>query len=125
MLTGRHLISPAGRRVVLAAIATLALAVPQAPVLADSPPPAPKVTSLAAGSHNATDFSAVRRRYYRRGGNAAGAAFMGMAMGLIAGAIAEQQRRDYYERYGYYYGPPRYYAPPPYYYGPRYYYPPY
>lgn len=125
MLTDTHSISPAGRRVLLATITMLALATPPAPVLAASPAPAPKVTSLAAVSPGATDFSAVRRRYYRRGGNAAGAAFMGMTMGLIAGAIAEQQRRDYYEHYGYYYGPPRYYAPPPYYYGPRYYYPPY
>jgi hypothetical protein len=72
-------------------------------------------------------------RYYRRGPNAAGLAFMGMATGLIAGAIAEQRRREYYEnRYYYGYGPGPYYGPGygyygggPYYNGPRYYYPPY
>ncbi|MBI5261355.1 MAG: hypothetical protein HY852_05995 [Bradyrhizobium sp.] len=125
MLTCKCLISPAGRRVVLATIATLALVTPQTPVLAASPAPAAKDTSVAIASHDVTDFSSVRRRYYRRGGNAAGAAFMGMAMGLVAGAIAEQQRREYYENYGYYYGPRPYYAPRPYYYGPRYYYSPY
>lgn len=59
-----------------------------------------------------------------RRGNAAGAAFVGMAFGMIAGAIAVQQRREYYEDYGYYYGPSYYYSGP-YYYGRRYYYPSY
>jgi hypothetical protein len=48
---------------------------------------------------------------------------MGLAFGAIAGAIAAEQRREYYENYGYYYGPgyygPRYYRP---YYGRRHFY---
>ena len=35
---------------------------------------------------------------------------MGAAIGIIGGAIAAEQRRDYYENYGYY-GGPGYYAP--------------
>jgi hypothetical protein len=77
-------------------------------------------------SSDVTDFGAARRhRHYRRGNSAAGAAFVGMAFGMIAGAIAAEQRREYYENYGYYSGPgyygPGYYHGP--YYGPRYYYP--
>lgn len=76
-------------------------------------------------SSNVTDFSASRRRhYYRRGPNAAGLAFMGAAAGLIGGAIAESQRREYYDNY--YDGPRPYYGPGyGYYGGPRYYYNPY
>ena len=45
---------------------------------------------------------------------------MGLAIGTIAGAIAAEQRRDYYYNYGYYDGPG---YGGPYYYGRRYYYP--
>ena len=45
---------------------------------------------------------------------------MGFAIGTIAGAIAAEQRREYYHDYGYYYGPGYYYGRP-YYYGRRYY----
>jgi hypothetical protein len=45
---------------------------------------------------------------------------MGFAIGTIAGAIAAEQRREYYYDYGYYYGPGYYYGRP-YYYGRRYY----
>ena len=78
-----------------------------------------KVVSVTAPSSGSTDFSA-RRRYYR-GGNAAGLAAMGLMMGTVGAIIAEQQRQDYYNSYGYGYygyGPPVYYRP---YYGPRYY----
>lgn len=88
------------------------------------------ISTRVASSH-ATDFSAAcRHRHYYRHGNAAGAAFVGMAFGMIARAIAAQQRREYYENYGYYYGPGYYYGHGyyyggPSYYGPQYYYPPY
>jgi hypothetical protein len=117
------LISSAGRGVVCAVIAALVLAAPASPTMAA---PAAK-SSTAFALDGATDFSAARRhRRYYRGSNAAGAAFAGLAFGMIAGAIAAQQRRDYYENYGYYYGP-RYYYGPVYqpYYGSRYYYRPY
>ncbi|UQR60896.1 hypothetical protein LRP30_28430 [Bradyrhizobium sp. C-145] len=130
------MISAARRNMVLAAFATLALvATPVSPSAAASLAPATAVSAkgVAAGqgSSDVTDFSAARRRhYYRRGPNAAGLAFMGMAAGLIGGAIAESQRREYYEnRYYYgpgpYYGGPGYYGGGPYYGGPRYYYQPY
>ncbi|WP_439360968.1 hypothetical protein [Bradyrhizobium sp. DASA03007] len=130
------MISAARRNMVLAAFASLAMvAAPVSPSAAASSATAKTVSAkgVAAGqgSSDVTDFSAARRRhYYRRGPNAAGLAFMGMAAGLIGGAIAESQRREYYEnRYYYgpgpYYGGPGYYGGGPYYGGPRYYYQPY
>jgi hypothetical protein len=115
----------------MAAIAGLIVTASGAPTVAAETATVSKSIAASAASHDVTDFSAARRhRYYRRGPSAAGLAFMGMATGLIAGAIAEQRRREYYENY-YYYGPRPYYGPGyygggPYYYGgPRYYYPRY
>ena len=87
---------------------------------------APKTVTAKPAAHDATDFSAVRRRHYRRGPNGAALAIMGAATGLIVGAIAEQRRRDYYEDHYYYgprpyYGGPAYYGGGPYYGGPQYY----
>jgi hypothetical protein len=78
-----------------------------------------------ATSQRATDFSAARRRYYRRDDRAALGAFLGVVGTIATIAEAEHYRRHYYD-YGYYpyYGPYPYYAPPPppyYYYRPRYY----
>jgi hypothetical protein len=123
MFRRKGLLSSAGRGVVAATIAVLALTLAESPVAAASARgPVSKGVSTAVPSSGATDFSSLRRRYYGRGGNAAGLAMMGMMIGTI-GAIAAQQRRDdYYYNYGYgpgYYG----YGPPVYrpYYGPRYY----
>ena len=76
---------------------------------------------------DATDISSQRRRYARRGyrNNAAGLAFMGLALGTVGAVIANQQRRDYY-RQNYYYGGNeyyggRYYGSPGYYGGGPYY----
>jgi len=44
---------------------------------------------------DSTDFSARKR--YRRGGNAAGLAMMGMMIGTIGTMIAAQRRRDAYD----------------------------
>jgi hypothetical protein len=67
----------------------------------------------AAPPAQLTDVGAAKRkrRAVRRqhGPSAAGMAFMGMAMGMIGTAIAESQRRDYYDHY--YYGRPTYYGP--------------
>ncbi len=70
----------------------------------------------------ATDLSArrrVARRHYRHN-NAAGLAFMGLALGAVGTAIADQRRRDYYRQHyfyggtpyygGHYYGAPAYYG---------------
>lgn len=121
------LTSWASRGVALVTIAGLLLTTSEAALAAA---PLSGKSAPTAALSRATDFSAARRyRHYHRGGNAAGAAFAGMAFGMIAGAIAAQQRREYYEDYGYY-GPSYYYGPGyyygrPYYYGPRYYYVPY
>ncbi|MBB4369806.1 hypothetical protein GGD63_002596 [Bradyrhizobium sp. cir1] len=121
MSAGR-MISAAGRKTVLAAFATLALAAASvSPSAATSTTPAPKAAVAGQASSDVTDFSAAHRRhYYRRGPNAAGLAFMGAAAGIIGGVIAEQRRRDYYEN-RYYYGPRPYYGGPGYYGGQGYY----
>jgi len=112
----RPVISAAGRKMVLAALASLALVASSASPSAAASPRAVSALPVTAGqgSSDVTDFSAARRRHYsRRGSNAAGLAFMGAAVGIIGGVIAEQRRRDYYEN--------RYYAPRPYYGGHGYY----
>lgn len=119
MTKTRALWKSARRAVMLALIGAVATtAIETQPVLA-----APTARTEVASK--ATDFSAARRRYARRhyhGNGAAAAAAFGSFMGLMGGIIAEQQRRDYYDRY-YGYGPGYYYGPPPGYYygGPRYY----
>ena len=62
------------------------------------------------------------RRYYRGGGGgaAAAAAFAGI-VGTGLAIAAAQNRRDYYDSYGYYGGGPVYYGGGPYYYGDGYY----
>ena len=123
MLTRKGLIAPASRLALLGAVAGFVVAASPSPVAAE--PLMSKQIAAQSSSHDVTDFSAARRRYYRRGPSAAGLAFMGMATGLIAGAIAEQRRREYYENYYYaprpYYGPGPYYGPSPYYGGGPYY----
>ncbi|UPK25244.1 hypothetical protein [Bradyrhizobium sp. 195] len=123
-MTVGPMISAAGRNMVLAAFTGLALVASSiSPSAAASPGPAEpmsaKPVTAGQGSSDVTDFSAVRRRYYRRGSNAAGLAFMGLAAGVIGGAIAESRRRDYYEN-RYYYGSRPYYGGQGYYGGPGY-----
>jgi len=80
------------------------------------------VAALAVTSSLTPADAASRhhRQHYRGDGGRAAAAFMGTALGIVGGAIAAQQRRDYYENYGYYGGPGYgYYGHP--YYGPGYY----
>jgi hypothetical protein len=119
-----RLLSPVNRSVLVAMVAALLMttAEPTAAVAAPAEPTA-KVGTVHVG--DATDFSAVRRhrRYYARRGNAAGMVFMGAVLGTMGAIIAEQQRREYYERYyaPYPYGGPYYYGRPHPYYGPRYY----
>jgi hypothetical protein len=121
-------LSSTGRAVMLASIAALVLTMAEPP-LAFAGQTAPASNGVSATPiSDATDFSAARRRrHYSRRNNAAGLAFMGLAIGTI-GAIAAQQRRDDYYNNGYYnngygYGP-GYYGGGPYggqpYYGRRY-----
>jgi hypothetical protein len=109
---------------VLVMIAALVLATSDSPLNAAPAARIPAGVSATPASSNITDFSSRHRhRHYRRGGSAAGMAFMGLAIGAIAGAVAAQQRRDDCYDYGYC-GPHYYYGGGPYY-GRRYYYPPY
>ena len=75
-----------------------------------------KGATATTGTSTATDFSS--RRYYRGGGGgaAAAAAFAGI-VGTGIAIAATQNRRDYYDSYGYYDAGPGYYAAPPAYYG--------
>jgi len=126
MSTREGLLASAGRAVVMATIAALVVTMSEPlPAMAGLAAPAPKGISATTGSSGATDISSVRRRrYYRNGGNAAGLAFMGMAIGTMGAIAAQQQRNDYYNSYGYgpgyYRGGPQYYGGGPYY-GRRYY----
>jgi len=122
----KGLVPSAGRSVVIATIAVLVFTTSEPPLAIAGPAaPASKGISATTGSSGATDISSVRRRrYYRNGGSAAGLAFMGMAIGTIGAIVAQQQRNDYYNSYGYgpgYYGGGSYYYGGGPYYGRRYY----
>lgn len=123
MRAHKRLSASAGRGIVMATIAALVVTMSEPPLAMAAP--ASKGISATTGSSGATDISSVRRRrHYRNGGNAAGLAFMGMAIGTIGAIAAQQQRNDYYNSYGYgpgyYGGGPAYYGGGPYY-GRRYY----
>lgn len=112
------------RGVMLASAAALVLTV-AVPPGAQAGPAAPVFKDVSAAAGGITDFSArrvVRRGY--RGGNAAGLAFMGLALGTVGAVVAEQRRRDYYRDNYYYGGNPyyggHYYGGPAYYGGNRY-----
>lgn len=110
-MSARPMISAPGRTTLVAAFASLALVAASAsPSVAASATPAPKVAVAGQAASGATDFSAAKRRYYRRGPNGAALAIMGAATGLAIGAIAESRRRDYYENQYYYDRGPGYYG---------------
>ena len=116
MLMRKGLLSSACRSVAMVTIAVLVFTMSEPPLAIAGPlAPASKGVSATTASSDATDFSSVRRRrQYRGGGNAAGLAFMGLAIGTIGAIAAQQQRQDYYNSYGY---GPGYYGGGPYYYG--------
>jgi hypothetical protein len=130
-MSNRPMISVAGSSSALAAFAGLAFAVLALASVSPAAAAPAKAVAASPASPGVTDFSAARRhRYYRRGPSAAGLAFMGAATGLIAGAIVESRRQEYYDNYYYGRGPAYgpgygYYGGGPYYGGPRYYYQPY
>ena len=125
MFIRKTLPSPFSRAVVLATAAALVLTVVVPLPVAHAAPAAPAAKAVSAGpetASEATDFSSARRRYARRGyrnNNAAGLAFMGLALGTVGAIVAEQRRRDYYRDNYYYGGNPyygnRYYGVQPYY----------
>jgi hypothetical protein len=124
MSTGKVSLSFTGRSSVLAVVAALVFTMAEPPLAVAGPvAPVSKGVSATAGASDATDFSSARRhRHYRRGSNAAGLAFMGLAIGTIGAIAAQQRRNDYYDNgYGYGYAP-GYYGGGPYYgYGRGYY----
>ena len=63
-----------------------------------------RLLTAATGTSDATDISA--RRYYRGGGGAAAAAAFAGIVGTGLAIAAAQNRRDYYDSYGYYGGGP-------------------
>ena len=92
----------AGRGIVMATIAALVVTISEPPAMAGPVASAPTGISASTGTSDVTDISSARRRrHYRNGGNAAGLAFMGMAIGTIGAFAAQQQRNDYYNN-GYY-----------------------
>ena len=111
--------SSIGRAGAVATVVAVALAAYQPSTAFAGSAPAKGVTATT-GTSGATDFSSRGRRYYGGGGAAAAAAFAGIVGTGIAIAAA-QNRRDYYDSYGYYGGGPAYYAPPAYYGGGPYY----
>jgi hypothetical protein len=119
MFARKGVFSSIGRAATLATVAAVALTAVEPMAYAGSASKDKGVTA-ATGTSEATDISA-RRRYYRGGGAAAAAAFAGI-VGTGLAIAAAQNRRDYYDSYGYYGGGPVYYGGGPYYgYGDGYY----
>lgn len=115
MFARKGLFSSFGRAAVMATVAAVALtAVEPSLALAGSAAPANGLTAAAATS-GATDFSARRRVYRGGGGGAAAAAAFAGIVGTGLAIAAAQNRRDYYDSYGYYGGGPVYYGGGPYY----------
>jgi len=113
MFTRKGVFSSIGRAATLATIAAVALTAVEPSAFAGSAPAGKGVVegvTASAGISGATDISA-RRRYYRGGGGgaAAAAAFAGI-VGTGLAIAAAQNRRDYYDSYGYYGGGPVYYG---------------
>jgi hypothetical protein len=115
MFARKGVFSSIGRASAVATVVAVTLtAVPPTMAFAGSASAGKGVTA-STGSSDATDISA-RRRYYRGGGGgaAAAAAFAGI-VGTGLAIAAAQNRRDYYDGYGYYNAPPAYYGGPTYY----------
>jgi hypothetical protein len=120
MFARKGLFSSIGRAAVMATVAAVALTAVEPSLALARSAATGKGPWAAAATSGATDFSA-RRRYYRGGGGgaAAAAAFCGI-VGTGLAIAAAQNRRDYYDSYGYYGGAPAYYGGNPYYGGYRY-----
>jgi hypothetical protein len=116
MFARKGVFSLMGRAGAVATVMAVALtAVEPSMAFAGSAPKANGI-SAASGTSGATDISA-RRRYYRGGGGAAAAAAFAGIVGTGLAIAAAQNRRDYYDSYGYYDAPPAYYGGGPAYYG--------
>src|SRR6266436_3711118 len=116
MFARKALFSSLGRAAMVATVAAVALTAVEPSLARAGSAPAGKGLSTTTGSSEATDFSA-RRRYYGGGGGAAAAAAFAGIVGTGIAIAATQNRRDYYDSYGYYGGGPVYYGGGPAYYG--------
>jgi hypothetical protein len=120
MFARKGVFSSISRAAALATVAAVALTAVEPSIAFAGAAPTGKGVTASTGTSGATDISA-RRRYYRGGGAAAAAAFAGI-VGTGLAIAAAQNRRDYYDSYGYYGGGPVYYGGGPYYgYGGPYY----
>jgi hypothetical protein len=110
MFARRGVFSSIGRASAVATVVAVALTTVAPSMVFAGQAPSGKGVTVAAGTSGATDISA-RRRYYRGGGGgaAAAAAFAGI-IGTGIAIAASQNRRDYYDSYGYYGGGPVYYG---------------
>ena len=109
MFARKGVFSLMGRAGAVATVMAVALtAVEPSMAFAGSAPKASGITA-SSGTSGATDISA-RRRYYRGGGGAAAAAVFAGIVGTGIAIAASQNRRDYYDSYGYYGGGPGYYG---------------
>ncbi|MGY3532561.1 MULTISPECIES: hypothetical protein [Bradyrhizobium] len=119
MFARKGVFSSIGRAATLATVAAVALTAVEPTMAFAGSAPAGKAAAVTTshGTSGATDISA-RRRYYRGGGGGAAAAavFAGI-VGTGLAIAAAQNRRDYYDSYGYYDGGPAYYGGGPAYYG--------
>src|ERR1700682_1501493 len=107
MLARKGMFSWIGRASAVATVVAVALtAVEPSMAFAGS---APSGNGITTGTSGATNISA-RRRYYRGGGGAAAAAAFAGIVGTGLAIAATQNRRDYYDSYGYYGGGPVYYG---------------
>ena len=121
MFARNGVFSSVGRASAVATVVAVALtAVAPTTVFAGSASPVTAVKA-ATGTSDATDISAGRRYYRGGGGGAAAAAAFAGIVGTGLAIAAAQNRRDYYDSYGYYGGPPAYYGGPVYYGSPGYY----
>jgi hypothetical protein len=110
MFTRKAVFSSIGRTCAVATVVAVALTAVEPSMAFAGSAPKDKGITASTGTSGATDISA-RRRYYRGGGGgaAAAAAFAGI-VGTGLAIAATQNRRDYYDSYGYYDGGPTYYG---------------
>jgi hypothetical protein len=116
MFTRKAVFSSIGRTCAVATVVAVALTAVEPSMAFAGSAPKDKGITASTGTSGATDISA-RRRYYRGGGGAAAAAAFAGIVGTGLAIAAAQNRRDYYDSYGYYGGGPTYYGGGPVYYG--------
>ena len=122
MFARKGVFSSIGRAGAVATVVAVALTAVEPSMAFAGSATSGKGVTASTGTSDATDISA-RRRYYRGGGGAAAAAAFAGIVGTGLAIAATQNRRDYYDGYGYYDAPTTYYGGAPGYYyrsGPSY-----